>query len=59
LLTENRALLEGLATALLERETLDAGEIDTIIKGEELGKQESEEETKPENGVKIAPKATA
>ncbi|TNF52492.1 ATP-dependent metallopeptidase FtsH/Yme1/Tma family protein [bacterium] len=59
LLTENRALLEGLATALLERETLDAGEIDAIIKGEELEKQESEEKTKPEDDVKIAPKATA
>jgi len=31
LLTENRDLLDALATALLEKETLDAAEIDTLI----------------------------
>jgi cell division protease FtsH len=37
LLTDNRDLLEALALALLERETMDADEIDTLI--EEVGSQ--------------------
>ncbi len=37
LLTDNRDLLEALALALLERETMDASEIDTLI--EEVGLQ--------------------
>lgn len=35
LLSDNRDLLEKLASALLEKETLDASEIDAIIKGTE------------------------
>ncbi|WP_437588098.1 ATP-dependent zinc metalloprotease FtsH [Sorangium sp. So ce1000] len=36
LLTDNREILERLATALLERETLDAEEVDAIVGGREL-----------------------
>ncbi|UQA62353.1 ATP-dependent zinc metalloprotease FtsH [Polyangium aurulentum] len=36
LLGENRAILELLANALLERETLDAEEVDAIVAGREL-----------------------
>jgi cell division protease FtsH len=36
LLTEQREILERLATALLERETLDAEEVDAIVGGREL-----------------------
>ncbi|MGK4001941.1 ATP-dependent zinc metalloprotease FtsH [Sorangium sp. So ce1036] len=36
LLTDNREILERLATALLERETLDAEEVDAIVSGREL-----------------------
>jgi len=36
LLDENRAALEALALALLERETLDAEEVDAIVAGREL-----------------------
>ncbi len=36
LLTDNRSLLEKLATTLLEKETLDASEIDAIIQGKEI-----------------------
>jgi len=35
-LTENRAKLDALANALLEREILDAEEIDTVLRGESL-----------------------
>jgi len=40
LLMDNRALLEKLASFLLERETLDAAEIDAIIQGRELSTPE-------------------
>ncbi len=36
LLTDNRSLLEKLAAALLEKETLDASEIDAIVQGKEV-----------------------
>jgi len=36
ILKENRDLLHRLSQALLEREILDANEIDTIVRGEEL-----------------------
>jgi len=52
LLTENKPLLIKLANALLERETLDASQIDAIIEGRELPPVESlntrKEETTPE-----------
>lgn len=35
LLTDNRSLLEKLAAALLEKETLDASELDAIVQGKE------------------------
>lgn len=37
LLTDKKELLEKLASVLLERETLDAAEIDMVIQGKELG----------------------
>lgn len=36
LLTDNRSLLEKLAAALLEKETLDASELDAIVQGKEI-----------------------
>jgi cell division protease FtsH len=55
LLSDNRIYLDKLAEALLEKETLDAGEIEAIIKKPETGEQV----TKSEDDVKIVPKATA
>ena len=40
LLTEKRETLEKLATALLERETLDAEDVDAIVKGRDLQQKE-------------------
>ncbi|MBK8253583.1 MAG: ATP-dependent zinc metalloprotease FtsH [Polyangiaceae bacterium] len=40
LLTENRETLEKLAVALLERETLDAEDVDAIVKGRDLLQKE-------------------
>ncbi len=42
LLSDNRDLLEKLASALLEKETLDSAQIDAIIKGTEETAQEQE-----------------
>jgi cell division protease FtsH len=40
LLKENREILEKLAAALLERETLDAEDVDAILKGRDLLQKE-------------------
>jgi cell division protease FtsH len=53
LLADNRALLEKLATSLLDNETLNASEIDDIIHGREPGGQKAETET----DAKAVPKA--
>jgi cell division protease FtsH len=50
LLTDNRTLLEKLASTLLDRETLDAAEIDAIIQGRELS---TPEPTKSEEGKRV------
>ncbi len=53
LLMDNRVLLEKLASTLLDRETLDAAEIDAIIQGRELStpepiKSEKDKDVVPE-----------
>jgi cell division protease FtsH len=53
LLTKNRHFLEKLANALLEKETLDGNEIESIV--HETGPEES----KPEKDVKPIPEAIA
>jgi len=58
ILKENMDVLHRLAAALLEREILDATEIDLIIKGESLpppaNGQEEEQEKKPSDGTLAA-----
>jgi cell division protease FtsH len=54
LLTDNRVHLENLAAALLDRETLNADEIDKIINMQEEPAGQGDE--KPENDVKAVPK---
>lgn len=54
LLIENRALLEKLASALLERETLTASEIDAIIQGREIS---TPEPAKPGEGEGVTMEA--
>ncbi|MEF9427064.1 MAG: cell division protein FtsH, partial [Candidatus Mariimomonas ferrooxydans] len=56
LLIENRALLEKLASALLERETLTASEIDAVIQGREIN---TPEPAKPGEGKGITMEAKA
>ncbi|GMR03382.1 MAG: ATP-dependent zinc metalloprotease FtsH [Thermodesulfovibrionia bacterium] len=56
LLIENRALLEKLASALLERETLTASEIDAIIQGREIS---TPEPAKPGEGEGVTMEAKA
>ncbi len=41
ILNENREVMHRMATALLERETLDAAEIELLIQGKELGPAKS------------------
>jgi cell division protease FtsH len=53
LLTENRELLEKLAKELLDKETLDAQEIEALIKAP----KDDTADTKAENDVKAVPKA--
>jgi cell division protease FtsH len=59
LLLDNRDILESIAQALLERETLDAVEIEALIQGEELPeppvppKQEKDDEDKPAEKVEV------
>jgi len=48
ILTDNRDKLEALAKALLEREILDAPEIDRILRGEELPPPPLEKPTPPD-----------
>jgi cell division protease FtsH len=55
LLTENRALLENVAQALLEKETLDLSEIDSIIEGTNGGSSDAE----VNDDVSPSPEATA
>ncbi|HRP93816.1 MAG TPA: cell division protein FtsH, partial [Ignavibacteriaceae bacterium] len=50
ILNENMGLLHKLSEELLEREILDAEEIDTIIRGENLSPMQKEEKT-PEEAV--------
>jgi cell division protease FtsH len=47
LITENLDKLKGLAEALLERETLDAAQVDALVRGEELPPLPAEEVDKP------------
>ena len=60
LILDNRGILENIAQALLERETLDAVEMEALIKGEELPeppvplvplKQEKDDKDKPAEAV--------
>ena len=64
ILTDNIEILHRLASALLEREILDAAEIDTVIRGEELPplekrgngvKPKSEETPPPSPGIVVGP----
>ena len=43
LLVEHRGKLEAIAAALLERETLERGELETLMRGEELAEMEVDE----------------
>jgi len=56
LLIENRTLLEKLAFALLERETLTASEIDAVIQGREIN---TPEPAKPGDGEGVTMEAKA
>ena len=64
ILTDNIDILHRLAAALLEREILDAAEIDAVIRGEELPplekrgngvKPKAEEVTPPSPGIVVSP----
>lgn len=55
ILTKNRAILDKMVEYLMERETLNAEDVDKIIKGEEL-QPFVKEEKKPEEEVKSAEK---
>ncbi len=55
ILLENREILERLALALLDRETLDSPEIDAIVKGKNGGSPEPE----AKDSVSPAPESTA
>jgi cell division protease FtsH len=64
ILTDNIDILHRLAAALLEREILDAAEIDAVIRGEELPplekrgngvKPKAEEATPPSPGIVVSP----
>ena len=64
ILTENVDTLHRLAAALLDREILDASEIDAVIRGEELPplekrgngeKPKAEEAAPPSPGIVVGP----
>ncbi|MFO0726763.1 MAG: ATP-dependent zinc metalloprotease FtsH [Myxococcota bacterium] len=51
LLTENRTTLDRIATTLLEYETLEGGEIDALIRGEEITRPKPETRLKTPDDV--------
>ena len=55
ILTKNMDTLHRLAAALLEREILDAAEIDAVIRGEELPPMEERDNGQEEDPAKISP----